>query len=117
TIVASGLLLVDRNPNHLDRLFRSVTGIRVRAFDLTDHVEPIDDLAEYRVLRGTRGKPVQICVMHGVNEELTAAAVGPAGVGHGQRAGLVGELGVSRMLVLDTPIGPVARTCARAECI
>eukprot|EP00964_Phaeocystis_antarctica_P063516 scaffold38138_cov63-Phaeocystis_antarctica.AAC.3 len=59
----------------------------------------VDALAEDRVLGLARGEPVEEVVVHGVHEELAAARVGRAGVGHGERAGLVGELGGE--LVLD----------------
>ena len=62
-----------------------------------------DNLAEDGVLaRAQVGPPpVQKVVVHGVDEELGSAAVGLAGVGHGEGAGLVGGL-------IDELVGDVA---------
>ena len=52
--------------------------------------------------------------MNGVDEELARAAVRLAGVRHRQRAGLVRELRVRRVLILERAIGAVAGAGATA---
>ena len=59
----------------------------------------VDGLAEDGVLGLARREPVEEGVVDDVHEELRAAGVGRAGIGHGERAGLVGD--ARRVLVLD----------------
>ena len=51
--------------------------------------------------------------MNGVDKELRAATVGPTGVGHRQRSGFIGQLGVLRVLVRDRAVGRSARARPR----
>ena len=59
-----------------------VGGVRGRTVDGLDDVHPLHNLSKHRVRRWRlRVEPVQEVVVHGVDEELRAAAVGLAGVG------------------------------------
>ena len=63
---------------------------------------------------GPGGEPVETVVVDRVDEELAASAVRLPGVGHRQCAGLVRELGVVRVFVLEMAVGAVAGSRARA---
>ena len=60
-----------------------VGGVRGRTVDGLDDVHPLHNLPKHRVRRGRKvlAPPVEELVVHGVDEELRAAAVGLAGVG------------------------------------
>ncbi len=67
--------LVDGDLDHLDRRRRPIAA-PVGAFSIFFTTSmPDGHLAEHRVLRRTGGEPVEVGVVHGVDEELTAAAV------------------------------------------
>ena len=66
------------------------------------------------MLRSARREPVEVVVVHGIDEELAAAAVGLAGIGHRQGARLVRDLRVFGVLVLDRAVRAVAGAGARA---
>ena len=102
-----GLRLGDGDRVHHDGLDRLVVAVGLDVANLEDHVHARHHLAEHGVLgRGGAVEPVEETVVHRVDEELGAAAVGLSGVGHGEGPGLVGNLG-------DELVGDVATTVAR----
>ena len=52
--------------------------------------------------------------MNGVYKELATAAVGSSGIRHGERAGLIGDFGVFRVLVGNRSVRTVSGPCLRA---
>merc|ERR1712166_917054 len=84
---------------HLDR-GDGVVVVRGHGADLHEQLVVLGDLGEDGVLAGRRRvKPVEVGVVGDVEEDLRAAAVRLAGVGHGDRARDVGVL--RDQLVLD----------------
>mmetsp|Transcript_48814 Transcript_48814/g.135438 ORF Transcript_48814/g.135438 Transcript_48814/m.135438 type:complete len:200 (+) Transcript_48814:460-1059(+) len=107
-------LHLDSNRHHLNRRDRAVV-LRLDLRDLHHHVERslVDALAEDGVLRLARREPVEEVVVDGVHEELRAARVGGASVGHRQRAGLVRDL--RRVLVRDVAAAAALTRFARLQ--
>lgn len=94
----------------MNRRKGSVLGVRWGLLDLAHDIEPGGDAGENRMLRLPRGKPVEIAIVHRVDEKLAAPAVRSARVRHRQGTGLVRQLGVSGVLVLNAPVRPVPST-------
>ena len=74
-------LFLHPDADDLHRLDRSVA-LAGGIFDPVNDIHAIDDLAKNRVPGRAGGKPVEIVVVHGVDKELGAPAIGLAGVGH-----------------------------------
>eukprot|EP00962_Isochrysis_galbana_P016334 scaffold4663_cov104-Isochrysis_galbana.AAC.11 len=78
--------------DHLDGLDRVVAhGLDLR--DGLDHVHALHNGSENGVLGLAAREPIEERVVSNIQKELRAARIGPAGVGHRQRARLVGVLG------------------------
>jgi hypothetical protein len=107
-------LVAHSDSDHLDRTDRSILGVGWKTFDFFDDIHSRRDAPEHRVLRRTRGKPVQVVVVNGVDEELTAAAVGSSRIRHGERARLIGNFGIIRVLVGNCSVRAVSGPCLRA---
>src|SRR4051812_44553019 len=69
-------LLVNRDADHLHGRLRTVATVGGRGADLGRHVLALDDLGKHRVTRGSGREPIEVGIVHGVDEELTGAAVG-----------------------------------------
>ena len=83
--------LGDTDLDHLDRL-DGVVAAGGDLGDLLDEVHALGDLAEDGVGRGGGAiEPVKEGVVGDVDEELGAAGLGLAGVGHGEGADVVGD--------------------------
>ena len=118
----------DRDVLHHDRGVRAVIG-GGHVGDGAGDIHAVDDLSEDGVLGLAAGEPVEKIVVRDVDEELAAAAVGLARVGHRQGAGRVGvaadvlvlnvaavgaRLRAARRQVLEGPILGAARARAPA---
>mmetsp|Transcript_4166 Transcript_4166/g.13257 ORF Transcript_4166/g.13257 Transcript_4166/m.13257 type:complete len:214 (-) Transcript_4166:22-663(-) len=78
-----GRSLSDAHLDHHDGLDRLVVAVLLHLADLVDDVGAGDDAAEHGVLRRRRAvEPVEELVVDRVDEELRAARVRLAGVGH-----------------------------------
>jgi len=125
---AAGRAGDDLDRLHHYRLDRVVVA-RAHLGDLDCDVERrlVLDRAEHWVLRLAGGEPVKVRVVGDVEEELAAAAVRRAGVGHRERARLVrrpvdvlvldvaavrARLNRARDEVLEGPVGRAASACA-----
>eukprot|EP00601_Ochromonadales_sp_CCMP2298_P005123 CAMPEP_0173177890 /NCGR_PEP_ID=MMETSP1141-20130122/5231_1 /TAXON_ID=483371 /ORGANISM="non described non described, Strain CCMP2298" /LENGTH=183 /DNA_ID=CAMNT_0014100319 /DNA_START=137 /DNA_END=687 /DNA_ORIENTATION=+ len=87
--------------------------------DLGDDVHAGGDLAEHGVLGGGGFvEEVEEAVVLGVDEELGPTGVGLAGVGHGEGADLVGQLGAVGLSELVRDVAPsVAGDLALARAV
>ncbi len=103
-------LVAHPDSDHLDRTDRSILGVGGKLFNFFDDFHTRGDSPKNWVLRGARRKPVQIVVVHGIYKKLTTAAVRSSSVGHGERARLIGELGVLRVLVGNRSVWTVSST-------
>mmetsp|Transcript_13014 Transcript_13014/g.38222 ORF Transcript_13014/g.38222 Transcript_13014/m.38222 type:complete len:231 (+) Transcript_13014:326-1018(+) len=77
---------------HHDGRQGRVVGVRARGLDLLAHLEARDHLAEDGVLRIAWREEIEEVIVDRIDEELGAARVGSARIGHGKRAHLVGDL-------------------------
>eukprot|EP00386_Alphamonas_edax_P002679 GDKI01008137.1.p1 GENE.GDKI01008137.1~~GDKI01008137.1.p1 ORF type:complete len:123 (+),score=17.03 GDKI01008137.1:152-520(+) len=93
--------LSNGDAGHLHGHQGSVAAISLGVVDGVDNVHAGRHLAEHDVLgRGGAVEEVKEAVVLGVDEELGSAGLGLAGVGHGEGADLVTELGAVRLLEL-----------------
>lgn len=109
------LHFVNSNFNHLQRRLRAVatSAIRWCAFNLRYDVHARDDFTEDRVLRGAWREPIEVRVVHRVDEELRATGVRLTGIRHRQRTGFVRDFRIGRMLVFDATKWRIAGTTTR----
>ncbi len=98
----------DRDLVHAHGREGAIVAVGAGLFDLLDDVHAFDDPPENRVSRRSWREPIEVMVMHGVDEKLTRAAIGIARVGHRQRAWFIGNLGIRGVFVADGAMGRIA---------